>query len=364
MSENLQPMLAEAQAKPWRFGFVSLLRRISAARQDLPEVGRAQRPRQEHFRLGQHAALTFAPREIAQVDVRTGQAGKNGVEQPVIRLFGLGMLGPNGALPIHYTETVRERRDSRRDETLTDFLDLFHHRAFTHLYRAWHQAQAAAGLDRAQQEGFTPYVARLAGDEPTDAAYTALPSHARWASAAHRVRPARNPDGLVATLQRFFGVPVVLHEYQLHWIPIKPGDLCLLGRTGQAAMLGQGALLGQAVPDRQNKFRLTMGPLSLAAYLRLTPQGSSAGKDLPSLVEWVRAFIGYEYEWELELLVQPHAAVPARLGGAERLGWSSWMGRSQADARAVAGMVFEPETYIQKKMFKDVCEKAHKKAVP
>ncbi len=50
--------------EPWRYGFISLLRRIGADPR-LDPVGTARRPQAEPFRLGQAPSLAFAPREIA-----------------------------------------------------------------------------------------------------------------------------------------------------------------------------------------------------------------------------------------------------------------------------------------------------------
>lgn len=322
-----------AMAAPWNFGFLSLLRRIAAREPASPRVGTASRPQAEPYRLGQQPSLAFAPREIAEVARRDDRLR--------IRLFGLGVLGPNGPMPIHVTEIARDRKDGRQDSTLVDFLDLFHHRYLTLFYRAWAQAQAAAGLDRAADETFSLYVASLAGNDPDEALHGALPSHARLAASAHLVREARNPAGLAATLSHFFGVPVHVDEYVLHWIAVTPDEHSRLGVAGMPSVMGEGALLGEMVPDRQHKFRLRVGPLSLDQYIRLTP----GGKDLPVLVDWVRAFVGHEFAWELELQVQPRSAPPARIGAPERLGWSTWLGDAQHDA-PVTGMVFEPEQYL------------------
>lgn len=333
--QALQARLRDAQARPWRHGFIPLLRALAATHYTLPEVGQAQRPQAEAFRLGQLASLVFAPREIGEVAWQQGR--------PAIRLLGLGMLGPNGPLPIHFTEIVRERGEAKRDPTLARFLDLFHHRALSHLYRAWAIGQSAAGLDRPDDERFSRYIARLGGDEVDEVDDSPLPRHARWASSAHRVRQSRDPAGLASTLARYFGVRVELHEFQRHWIAIEPQDICRLGTPRASSLLGQGALAGEVVPDGQHKFGLRIGPLSLRQYLRFTPQGHASGSDLRALVEWVRTFVGYEYIWEVELLIARDEAPASRLGGDERLGWSSWMG--QADTEAISGMVFEPENY-------------------
>jgi type VI secretion system protein ImpH len=332
----LSPELIEQlQAEPWRFGFLTLLRRIGAD-QRIDPVGTARRPQAEPFRLGQRPSLAFAPREIANVEEANGRLK--------VRLFGLGMLGPNGPLPIHVTEIARDREESRRDATLVNFLDVFHHRYLTLLYRAWGSAQAAAGLDRPADERFSFYVASLIGQDADEIAHCPLPAHARLSASAHLVREARNPDGLRMTLERYFGVPVAIDEYVFHWIDVDPLDHSRLGLPGAPSTMAEGAMLGEQVPDRQHRFRIVIGPLDIEEYLRFTPQGA----DLPRLVEWVRAFVGYEFEWELELRIRPRSAPPAVVGGPQQLGWSGWLGRSPS-GEPVTGMRFEPERYSQQR---------------
>jgi type VI secretion system protein ImpH len=327
-------MVERLQAEPWRYGFFSLMRRIGADVRIDP-IGTARRPRSEPFRLGQKPSLAFAPREIASVGELHGRLH--------VRLHGLGMLGANGPLPIHMTEIAREREESRRDRTLVNFLDIFHHRYLTLLYRAWSSAQATAGLDRAgpDSEPFSFYIASLSGQETAEIARRALPAHAQLAASANLVREARDPDGLRMTLERFFGVPVAIDEYVFHWIDVAAEDHSYLGNPGAAATMGDGAMLGEQVPDRQHRFRIVVGPVDIDEYLRFTPRGA----DLPKLVDWVRSFIGREFDWELELRICAQTAPPAVMGGPQQLGWSGWLGRSP-DGEPITGMCFEPERYV------------------
>jgi type VI secretion system protein ImpH len=239
------------------------------------------------------------------------------------------------------TEIARDRAESRRDATLVNFLDIFHHRYLTLLYRAWASAQATVGLDRPGDEHFSFYVASLTGQDTSEISNRPLPAHARLAASAHLVREARNPDGLRMTLERYFAVPVTIEEHVFHWIELDPVDCSYLGRPGPAGKMGN-AMPGTRVPDRQGKFRIVMGPLDLEQYLRFTPQGA----DLPRLIEWVRAFVGYEFVWELELRIKARSATPAVMGGSQRLGWSGWLGPSPTD-KPVVGMRFEPERYAR-----------------
>jgi type VI secretion system protein ImpH len=318
--------------EPWQTGFLSLLRTMTARNRLMPVPGTASLPHEEPFRIGQQPSLAFPPREIASLAMRDGHLD--------IRLFGLGLWGPQGPLPLHMSELAYNRAESHQDHTLVRFADLFHHRALSLFYRAWASSQATASLDRPDEESFSFYVASLIGLDPREAAASCLATHARFSAAAHLVREARNPDGIAASLSHYFGVPMQLEEYVPHWIALAETEQTRIGVPGPAAIVGEGALLGETIPDRQHKFRLVVGPLDLDQYLRLTPHG----EDLPTFVEWVRAFVGHEYDWEVKLLVKPRAAPPARADTSQRLGYSTWLGES-LDDEPVVGMVFEPEQY-------------------
>ncbi|SAK96373.1 type VI secretion system baseplate subunit TssG [Caballeronia ptereochthonis] len=324
--------IGRLQAEPWRFGFLSLMRRIGADARIDP-IGNATRPGAEPFRLGQQPSLAFSPREIASVGELDGRLQ--------VRLFGLGSLGPNGPLPIHVTEIAREREESRRDSTLSRFLDIFHHRYLTLLYRAWSSAQAAAGLDRADDETFSFYVASLTGQDCAEIADRALPAHAQLAASANLVREARDPDGLRMTLEHYFGVPVSLDEYVFHWVKVARDEQTHLGELTAASVMGDGAMLGEQAPDRQFRFRLVIGPVDIDMYLRFTPRGAA----LQELVDMVRSFVGREFQWELELCLKPRGAPPAVIGGEQALGWSGWLGHSP-DGKPITGMRFDPEDYV------------------
>lgn len=316
-------------ATPWRVGFFSLMRQLAARYPDAPPIGQALRPQEESFRVGQKPSLIFAPREIADIT-----RDPHGYWR--IRLFSLGLLGPNGAMPLFFTEFVRERSEAHQDSTLADFLDIFHHRALTTFYRAWAISQSAIALDRPQDEHFSSYIDALGHTASSHPA--ALASHARLSAAPHLVREARNPEGLTKMLKRFFDVPVAIEEFIPRWVDIHPDDCTRLGDPCLSSLLGEGAFAGEKIMDCQHNFRLLIGPLPLDDYLSFTP----TGHNLPKLVEWVRAFIGFEFLWEVKITVSPNAAPPAHLGGHERLGWSTWLGQPKPE-QPVTGMVFEPE---------------------
>src|SRR5207244_6114260 len=51
----------------------------------------------------------------------------------------MGLTGPNGVLPRHYTELLMRARDAKGPErhVVRDWFDLFNHRLISLFYRAW-----------------------------------------------------------------------------------------------------------------------------------------------------------------------------------------------------------------------------------
>jgi type VI secretion system protein ImpH len=308
------------EQKPFDFDFFHALRRIECFHSEKPRLGEGLRPRDDPVRLGQEPALTFAPSSISSVrppeDTQPGRFE--------VRFFGL--LGPNGPLPLHLTEYARTRLLNAGDPTFARFLDIFNHRFLLFFYRAWAQAQPTVSLDRPREDRFTVYVGAFEGlaggkmrsrDEIGDFAKL---FYAGWLS-----RQVRNRDGLVALLTSYFRVPVRVEEFVGHWMCLPPRERTRLSaiHDGLASrQLGRGSVLGARVWDRQHKFRIWLGPLTLTQYESFLPGGQAIGR----LVAWVRQYFCFEFEWDV-CLVLGHEEIPkVRLGQFGRLGWTTWLG--------------------------------------
>ena len=63
----------------------------------------------------------------------------------------LGLTGPQGVLPDHYTALLISRVRGK-DYALRDFFDLFNHRTISLFYRAWEKYQVAPSFERAYFE--------------------------------------------------------------------------------------------------------------------------------------------------------------------------------------------------------------------
>jgi type VI secretion system protein ImpH len=324
--QALAALFAALEAEPRAHDFFAVLRRVESLRPDLPRFGWAPRPSQEALRLGQEPELDFAPAALASFDPGAAAAPRLGV-----RFFGL--LGPQGPMPLHFTEYVRERLRFRGDATAARFLDVFHHRLLALFYRAWAQAQPTVQHDRPHEDRYAAWLGASCGAEEHGEAGRALPRSARLFQAGLLGARSRHAEGLTKLLANHFGVPVAIEQHVAHWLVLDEQDRTQLGfarnrreRAGERAReLGVSAGSGSKVRDHQYKFRVALGPLTLAQYESFLPGGGA----WPALCEWVRDYAGLDLRWDVRLLLA-HAHVPApQLGARLRLGVATWIGRAR-----------------------------------
>ncbi|MGH9371317.1 MAG: type VI secretion system baseplate subunit TssG, partial [Vicinamibacterales bacterium] len=306
--------------------------------------GTALRPVDEPVRLGQDPDVAFAPAPLASLEF--GRDG--GPPRLQVRLFGL--LGPNGPLPIHITEYARHRLRHAGDPTFSRFLDLFHHRFVALFYRAWAQAQPHVNRDRPDQDRYLVYVGSFVGVAPPALRHRdTVPDLARLFHAGTLVRHVRNAEGLAAIIRQFFRVPATIEEFVGHWLVLAPRERTYL--HGDGAALGSGAVAGARVWDHQGKFRIHLGPLTLAQYQAFLPAAQdrqgvrSGGALLRKLVDWVRFYLCFELDWDVRLHLKREEVPILRLGARGQLGWTTWLGTRRAASDA-ADLCLDGERFV------------------
>ena len=315
------PFGEEVSREPWRFDWFGIMRWLEARNPSFPRFGTAARPAHEFVRVSQKASLNFAPSTLSDFG-RTAQ-GHIRIEQ-----MAFGLYGPNGPMPIHFTEYVRERCEYDDDPVLQGFLDIFHHRFALLFYRAWASVQAAPSLDRREKDHFSRYTGSLIGyGESFFDENDSIPSHARRYMAGRLVRLTRNPEGLSAILQGFFGCPFRIQEWMPRWLKLREEDCTRIGDEAASNRLGSGAICGTSVLDRQHGLRVHVGPLTFDEYRAFLP----GRVRFRQLRDWVRNYTGFEFSWDARLILR-HDGIPRLCLGAKTgmLGWTSWLGRLTA----------------------------------
>jgi type VI secretion system protein ImpH len=314
---RLAAFLAEVASDPPHYDFFALLRSIECVCPDGLRLGQATRPVDEPIRLGQEASLAFAPATLAYLE-----PGKDD-RPPRIGVHFLGLLGPNGPLPIHLTEYARDRQRNAGDPTLVRFLDLFHHRVLALFYRAWANAQPTVHRDRPTSDRFVAYLGSLFGIGPPAFHHRDLfPDSAKLYYAGRFVHQGRNAEGLRAMVADYFRLPTALEEFAGEWTPLEDEARWRITRTAFAGVLGMNTILGAHAWQRQTKFRLVFGPLKEHEFHDMLP-GSPR---LLRLAALVRNYVGDSLTWDVRLFLDKRVSQPFRLDRITRLGWTSWLG--------------------------------------
>ena len=118
-------------------------------------------------------------------------------------------------------------------------------------------------------------------------------------------------------------------------------------------MLGSGAVLGARVWDHQHKFRIHLGPLTLAQYEAFLPATRQPGRPprggalLEQLVDWVRFYLCFELDWDVRLRLKRDEVPPLKLGVSGQLGWTTWLGVRTAASDA-ADLCLDGEMCVQR----------------
>jgi len=329
---------------PQQFDFFQVLRRMEALhrdRADRPRFGAAPRPAEEPIRLGQEPSLAFAPASLAAL--RSGKDGR----PPRLNVNFFGLLGPNGPLPLHLSEYVRDRMFNAGDTTMARFLDLFHHRMLMLFYRAWASGEPTVGQDLPETNRFATYVGALVGlGLASFRAQDALPDVAKFFYAGTLASQTKHADGLCGMVGEFFQMPTRIEPFIGDWLELPLSHRWRLGSKakagqGQMGLLGLSSTLGAHTWSAQHKFRVVLGPLNRAQFQRMLPGGES----LKRLTAMVRSYAGDQLRWDVKLILHEKVDEPWSLGRS-RLAYTSWLGRPGRSGARREDLILDPQAEI------------------
>ncbi len=322
-------------ANPYQFDFFQLVRRLQCAHPNLPAVGTSKRPEDDAVRFSQVPHTNFATSTIHSFrQLPTERA-------PRLFVNFMGLLGPNGPMPIHLSDYARQRERNHRDPTIARFFDVFNHRMISLFFRAWSLSQPGVLYEQTPKTDFDPFSFQVGSSFGLGQASLrrrdALPDEAKLSFAGRLSSQSPNPEGLCAILREYYGVPARIEEFVGKWTPLPEVYRCKLGGPREAASLGSSAgiaAVGERFWDCQGQFRIVMGPMSLAAYQRLLPLERAhvpGGRSFARLEAWILNYLGFEFTWQVNLVLKREEVPRLRMGGksddpgAARLGWTTWL---------------------------------------
>ncbi len=127
------PLAERLLTEGYAFDFFQAVRLLEKMYPDRQPVGHESAAGDEVRAFRAHMAMSFPPSAIYQIDAATAAM------PPTMTVAFMGLTGPSGVLPRHYTEMLVRARDARGPERYVarDWFDLFNHRLISLFYRAW-----------------------------------------------------------------------------------------------------------------------------------------------------------------------------------------------------------------------------------
>ena len=327
-------------AEPERYSFFQAVRLLYRAHGMPPRAGVSSA--HDALRLTVPPSLNFPPCELQSLD-RTTQDDSESPRYTMSVNF-LGLTGPSGVLPRHYTEWLMAQQKAR-DPASRDFLDIFNHRLLSLFWRAWAKHRTELSQELAGEKGGSGvlrHIYDLIG-LGTPALHALVEPRARGSSSKTKLPAAalgyysglvaQHPHGVGALAQVIGDVvdaPVEVIGCHGTWQRIPMRDRTRLGKDNQR--FGDGCVLGSRFWDRQTTVRVRIGPMRLRGFDALLPQRELLG----AVVELLRFLAGLALDLEIQLVLQAEAVPRARLGGtrAARLGWNSWLAGRRSERPA------------------------------
>jgi len=320
--------LAEKAPRASFFPLVKFLERLTAGAQPLGGDGPAS---EEGIRFRHDPAMTFSAGDVTRVEVREEKIRPGDPGSPTRKLFEvtttfLGLTGAVTPLPFYVAEEVTKEAAQGDNTVRRDFLDVFHHRLVSLVFRIRSRYDLGSGFTATAEDRWSKRLLALGG-LPQQRPGSRIPA---WRLL--RLSPLLSGRARTAVgLERFLGDVlegdlgdgrVEIKQFSGSWADLEVAQRLQLGRANH--VLGRSAVLGYRVYFRAGSFVIRLGPLDEKTYRRFLPDGDLR----PTVHEAVQTYLADPLEYSLELVLGQEAGTGFRLqhSGGARLGRDTWLG--------------------------------------
>lgn len=339
---DLEPLIAALLARAPRMNFMQLCRILELNRPEAPGLGTRDTPEHDAMRFRSRERMGFPGGEIASVGI-DDELAEVWRDAPVtVRTTFMGLYGVDAAMPSHFVDDIVLRTEGH--EVVERFLDLFHHRLVTMLYRIWKQYRYSVGFTAGGTDAHSRRLLSLAGfgwgDKPARAG---LPDSRALALLGLLVQRTRTPEGLAGVVALAVpGVGVRVDEFWPVWASAgRQPPLGARAASERAAPphrgLGGGYVLGRRLAYRSRAVRVSLQPTDAQQAHDLLP-GAPLHLDL---ISFFRLYVGTKADVLLFMNLSSRDVPAPRIGtdsrvDAPRLAWTTVLPSAEAQRVTIA----------------------------
>lgn len=338
LEKHAAPVLRGAPHSTF-FHIVALLERLTSSAK---RVGGDGPPSAEAIRFRHDYDLGFSSGDISRVEVKALPRGpERSLEEPkpafVVTTTFLGLTGTISPLPLYIAEEVLHEDD--QNPVRRDFLDIFHHRLISLLYRCVSKFSPAREHLTHRTDAWMKRALFLTGLDP-DIQTRGLRVHP---SVLVRLAPllagrGRGPRVLALALREALGDALApdgkvhIEQFAGGWIEVDSAQRMALGQGNNE--LGVEAILGSRAYDQSGRFSVRIGPLHRHNYRRFLRDGDL----LPVVKDMVELCVREPLDFDVELLLAADAVpsfVLSRAEGGSQLGRDTRLRGSETAAEVM-----------------------------
>jgi type VI secretion system protein ImpH len=305
-----------------KYSFFRLIYLLDRLHKGAPQVGHLGPVASERVRLRGDTSLVFASSDIAGI---AQVAYPDGAERTRVTTTFMALYGSTSPLPTYYVEQFAHNEYQGGPQPTREFLDVFHHRLLSLVYRAWVKYRFAVSYRGKGEDPFTKRMFCAVGVDGFRDAPTALHRFLHLRYAPLLAFKSRSVHGLEVVLKDLFGgIGVAVEQFIGQWIKLEKPLRNKLGVMNH--QLGESLTIGRYVYDGSGRFNVVLGPLDYDDYLSFLPGGSRQ----PAMRGAIHAFTRGMYDVMLELHVKTESAPRFQLGSRRSgtLKRTAWLGGS------------------------------------
>src|SRR5438045_5223746 len=221
-------LIEELEKKPFSFDFFRAVRLLQARFPDQARIGYSLSPAEDPVRFAQSPSLAFAPSTLEALR-RTAAS-----PAPMLFVRHFGLFGPNGPMPLHFTEHAYERQIHSGDHTIAGFLNIFHHRLISFFFRSLADRQKTVDLDRFEEQRLAVFLGSFFGLVRSAEAMRerdVVQDAAKLYFTGQMANQTRHAEGLESILRAYFDIKTELQTFVGRWMDLPSDSLCQLGAS-------------------------------------------------------------------------------------------------------------------------------------
>ena len=277
-------------------------------------IGSQFHPQQELINFIQNPSFKTAISDISRCRFNS----KNDKIEIVTNFIAI--LGSSGIMPFFFTEHILRQMQSK-NLSMLHFLNIFHNRMISFLYRAWAINNQTVSYEK-KRDKISKYLYSIIGhDYKHKNTQHSLHSDFKLYFAAHFASSEQSTESLSSIIREYYNINVKIEEFVETYLELPHEEKIKLVSSNPSACLGNNTFIGDEISICTTKFKLILGPMTLDKYNSILPGtiGFSRLKEILLLCS------PPELHYDIEYLLSPDKIPFESESAKPQLGYNMWL---------------------------------------